>query len=195
MSKELERMKEIEARKEELRKEIADGKADEARLSAIKEEADSLAKEQSALRAKMALDDQLEPNALPEEKSRKQRMAEKFRTENRMSMPLFKEDRALLVSSGKLATPTRVETEIGQLPNTVSSIVDDVDCKDATGTGAWKFSYKTADATATDHAEGAAYGGTGATYDFVEIGPSEWGVLDEVSNQVKKQTPIAYALF
>ena len=170
MSKELERMKEIEARKEELRKEIAEGKADEMRLAAIKEEAENLAKEQAELRTRMAIDDQLVAIPVPEQRNSKVLSAEKFCKENRMTIPMFKEERALLISSGKLATPTVVSTEIGQLPDVVSSIVDDVDCKDATGTGSWKFPYKTANAVAADHTEGQEYGGTGAAYDVVTIG-------------------------
>lgn len=193
MSKELERMKEIEERKEELRKEVAEGKADEERLAAIKKEAEDLAKEQGAIRARMVLDEQLTPAAVPEQKSKRQKAADKFRSENRMSIPMFKEGRTILVSSGKLVTPTATATEIGDLPSVISSIVDDIETIDATGTGAWTFPYKTADATTEDVTEGEKIGGTGAAFDNITIGPSEWGVLDEVSNQVKRMTNIAYA--
>lgn len=195
MTKELERMKEIEARKAELREEINGGKADEKRLAAIRAEAGELAKEQEELRAKMDLEHNLEPAAVPQQRNNGQQesAADKFRTENRMSIPMFKENRAVLVSSGKLATPSVVHTEIGDLPSVISSIVDDVDTIDATGTGSWTFPYKTKDATADDVTEGQKIGGTGAEFDKVDIGPSEWGVLDEVSNQVQKMTNVAYA--
>ncbi len=196
MTKELERMKEIEARKEELRKEIAEGTADEQRLAAIKTEAENLSKEQGELRTKMDLNDKLAPSATPENRNKEEKAsnaADSFRTTNRMNIPMFKENRALLVSSGKLATPTAVATEIGELPVVVSSIIDDVDVIDATGTGAWEFSYKVADAAAADVTEGAKIGGTGYSTDKVSISPTEWGVLDEVSNQVAKMTNVAYA--
>lgn len=196
MSRELERMKEIEQRKAALRQELADGKADEKRMKEIRDEATTLEKEQKELRTKMELVDQLKPSAVPEQRSKEQKTsgaADAFRNTNRMSIPMFKENRALLVSSGKLATPTVVSTEIGELPQVVSSIVDDVHTIDATGTGEWTFPYKTKDAEADDVTEGQAIGGTGAEFDKVSIGPSEWGVLDEVSNQVNKMTNVAYA--
>lgn len=194
MSKELERMKEIELRKEELRKEVAEGKADEARLSAIKSEAEALAAEEKELRAKMDLTDMLDPGSVPKERiTGKEGVADSFRRGNRMSIPMFKENRAVLVSSGKLAAPTAVYEEIGALPNVISSIVDDVTVIDATGTGAWEFPYKTADAKAAAVTEGETVGGTGSAHDKVTITPSVWGVLDEVSNQVSKLTNVAYA--
>ncbi len=196
MTKELERMKEIEERKGELRKEIAEGKADEKRLAEIKKEAEALSSEQDEFRSKMDLEKNLEPAAVPAQKRNEQNAdsaAEKFRKTNRMSIPMFKESRAVLVSSGKLATPTVVSTEIGELPQVISSIVDDVDTIDATGTGEWTFPYKTEDAEVDDVTEGEEIGGTGAKFDKVAISPSEWGVLDEVSNQVNKMTNVAYA--
>lgn len=120
-------------------------------------------------------------------------VADRLVRENRMTLPLFRENRSLLVSSGKLATPTAVYNEIGDLPAVVCSILDDVEVIDASGTGSWKFPYKKTDAVAADVTEGSAIGGTGATYDVVTIEPGEWGVLDEVSNQVRKMTPVAYA--
>lgn len=196
MTRELERMKEIEERKTELRKEIADGKADEKRLAEIRKEAEELSREQEELRSKMELNEQLAPASGQDQTRKKQKAtsaADNFRKTNRMSIPMFKENRAVLVSSGKLAAPTVVSTEIGELPQVISSIVDDVDTIDATGTGEWTFPYKTEDAEADEVTEGETVGGTGAKFDKVAIGPSEWGVLDEVSNQVNKMTNIAYA--
>ena len=113
---------------------------------------------------------------------------EEFRNSGHMSF----EARSVLVSSGKLATPTAVDTEVGALPEVVSSIIDDVDVIDATGTGSWKMPYKKTDAAAAAVTEGQTIVGTGATFDFVTINPSVWGVLDEVSNQVAKMTPVNY---
>ena len=120
-------------------------------------------------------------------------VAERLVKENRMTLPMFRENRSVLVSSGKLATPKAVYNEIGALPSVISSIIDDVDAVDATGTGSWDFPYQKTAAAAADVTEGQTVGGTGATFDKVTIGPSEWGVLDEVSNQVKKMTPVGYA--
>lgn len=196
MSKELERMKEIETRKEELRKEVLEGKADEKRMAEIKNEATALAEEQKELRNKMELDDQLKPSAVGDAEKRNKEVAsaaDAFRKTNRMQIKMFKENRSLLVSSGKIATPTNVATEIGELPVVISSIVDDVETIDATGTGSWEFPYKKKDTEAADVTEGNKIGGSGYETDKVSISPSEWGVLDEVSNQVAKMTNVAYA--
>ena len=191
MTKEMERMKEIEARKEALRLEIAEGKADEKRLSAIKEEAEKLNKEEGELRAMNAinLEPQVEPK-VPEARTSAQIFAET----NRMSIPMFKEGRNLLVSTGNLVKPTGIERNIATLPNVVSSIVDDVFAIDATGTGSWEFPYQATGMSANDVTEGSAIGTSTATFNKVTCGPKTWGVLDEISNQVKKQTPVNYEL-
>jgi hypothetical protein len=109
-----------------------------------------------------------------------------------MSIPMFVENRSVLISSGNLATPRAVSTEIGALPEAMCSIIDDVDVIDATGTGTWDFPYKATDAAAAAVTEGQTIGGTGSTYNKVSISPALVGVLDEISNQVKKMTPVAY---
>ena len=118
--------------------------------------------------------------------------AAEFVAHNSMSIPMFVENRSVLVSSGKLALPKAVANEIGELPAVVSSIVDDVDVIDATGTGTWEFPYRKTDAAAAAVTEGSAIGGTAGTFDKVTIGPEAWGILDEISNQVKKMTPVNY---
>lgn len=100
------------------------------------------------------------------------------------------ETRALL-STGQIAAPTRA-TGISDLAAVASDIVDDVHAIPLTGSGAWKVGYKKTNAVAADVTDGEAIGGTGLTYDYVTINPSEWGVTDEVSNQVKKMTPVNY---
>lgn len=202
MTHEMERLKEIESRKAALRQEVqkrsADGKleATEERLKEIKQEADFLAKEEAELRKRMDLTDQLKPGAVPQnrgaEKSDIEKRADAFRSTNRMNLPMFREQRSVL-ATGKIAAPTGVSETIGDLPQSVSSIVDDVDAVDATGTGSWKFPYKKADSTAADVTDGNEIGGTGANYDYVTINPATWGIVDTVSNQVAKQTNVAYA--
>lgn len=193
MSKDMQRLKEITQRKVELRKEIAEGKASDERLAEIRKEAETLSSEEVEIRSRIELMNSLESKPIAGGSNPGASAADNFRMTNRMIIPMFKENRALLVSSGKLATPTAVATEIGELPQVISTIADDVQVIDATGTGSWKFPYKTGDASAVDVVEGEEIGGTGATFDFVEIGPGEWGVLDEVSNQVSKMSNVAYA--
>lgn len=101
------------------------------------------------------------------------------------------EMRALL-STGKIAKTVEVDASLGNLDDVISSIVDDVRGYDATGTGTWRFPYRTAHATAEAVTEGSAIGGTEASFDFIEVTPTQWGCLQVVGNQVKKMSPVAY---
>lgn len=101
------------------------------------------------------------------------------------------EMRAIL-SSGTIAKPTNVGTDIAGLGEVGNSIVDDVRAIATSGTGAWVEPYKKTDSSAKDVTDGSEIGGTGATFGYVTISPKEWGVLDEISNQVRKMTPVNY---
>lgn len=100
------------------------------------------------------------------------------------------ETRAIL-STGKIAKPSKVGG-INGLADIGAGIVDDVNAVALTGNGAWIVAYKKTDAAAADVTDGSEIGGTASTYDYVEINPQEWGVTDEISNQVKKMTPLDY---
>lgn len=102
-----------------------------------------------------------------------------------------KEARAVLISSGKIATPTEVGG-INEKFNSVSSIVDMVKVTNAEGMGAYKVAYEVADAEAGDTAEGTKYNESDPTYDFVEITPEKVSVLSYISEEVQKQTPLDY---
>lgn len=102
------------------------------------------------------------------------------------------EARAVLVSSGKLATPTGVDGINDILGERVSSIVDLVKITDASGMGAYKVAYQTADATAATQTEGSAYNSSDPTFAFVEIKPQTEAVLSYISKQARKQTPLNY---
>lgn len=205
MNKITERLREIEQRKLALQTEATSDETTKERLDEIAQEAAKLNGEAAELRGKLETLQALDPVPVPELRGglpgapglpapgNTEKRAAELRESGHMSMPLFAEQRSLLVSSGKLATPTSVSPVIGELPSVVCSIVDDVDVMDATGTGSWEFPYKTTDAKAADVTEGEKVGGTGAAYDKAKIEPGEWGVLDEVSNQVAKMTNVAYA--
>lgn len=102
------------------------------------------------------------------------------------------EARAVLVSSGKLATPTGVDGINDILDARVSSIVDLVKIVDASGMGAYKVAYQTADATAATQTEGSAYNSSDPTFAFVTISPQTEAVLSYISKQARKQTPLNY---
>lgn len=102
------------------------------------------------------------------------------------------EARAVLVSSGKLATPTEVAGINDVIGSRVSSIVDLVKITDASGMGAYKVAYQTADATAATQTEGSTYNASDPTFDFVTISPQTEAVLSYISKQARKQTPLNY---
>lgn len=100
--------------------------------------------------------------------------------------------RAVLVSSGKLATPTQVSGINDIIGARVSSIVDLVKITDASGMGAYKVAYQTADASAATQTEGNAYNASDPAFAFVEIAPQTEAVLSYISKQARKQTPLNY---
>lgn len=101
------------------------------------------------------------------------------------------ETRAVLVSSGDVATPTGVGG-ISDAQNAVSSIVDMVKITDAEGMGAYKVAYQISDGTAGAQTESGAYPASDPTFDYVEIKPQTQAILSYVSKQVKKQSPLNY---
>lgn len=101
------------------------------------------------------------------------------------------EMRAIL-STGTIAKPTSVATDVNGSPEVGESIVDDVNAVPLTGNGAWVVPYEVSGAVAADVTDGADVGGTEPTYNYVTINPAEWGVFTEISKQVKKMSPVAY---
>ena len=103
------------------------------------------------------------------------------------------EARAVLVSSGALATPTEVGGINDIIGARVSSIIDMVKITDASGMGAYKVAYQISDAAAGTQTEGEAYKEGEPTFGFVEIKPQTEAVIGFVSKQTRKQTPLTYA--
>ena len=116
--------------------------------------------------------------------------AEKFARENRMVISNA-ETRSVLVSGGKIATPTGV-SGINDAFNKVSSIVDQVKVVDCTGMGSNKVAYEKNIATANTTTEGANYNESDPVFDFVTITPETVTVISYISKQVRKQSPLAY---
>ena len=101
------------------------------------------------------------------------------------------ETRAVLVSSGDIAQPTEVN---GINPNfhQVSSIVDLVKVRDCNGMGSNKVAYLKAIGEADDQTEGEEITESDPEYDFVEIKPSNVGIMSYISNEVMETTPLNY---
>lgn len=101
------------------------------------------------------------------------------------------EARAMLVSSGKIATPTQV-SGINEINNEVSSIVDMVDIENCEGMGSDKVAYEFTAPTAGVTSEGEAYSEGETVVDYVEIKPTTITTISDISRQVRKQTPVQY---
>ena len=118
--------------------------------------------------------------------------AKDFANTNRMSIVNPRDEmRAVLVSSGQIATPTQVGN-ITDMFNTVSSIVDQVKVTDMTGCGEYKVPYMKTAATAAKTAEGAAYNNSDPGFGYSKITPTTITVITSISKQVRKQTPVQY---
>lgn len=183
MTEFMERLKEIEARRAELTTEAQSAEVTETRLAEITTEAENLNREEMEVRAKMALQtNHNEPVAAPQAESR----ADEFVRSGRMVI----ETRQLL-STGNIAKPTQVGGIHG-LAAQADDIVDDVHAFALNGVGTWRAAYRATNAAAAAVTEGSAVAGTAGTYNYVDITPAEWGILDEISKQVKKQSPLDY---
>ena len=183
---------------------IADLDAEVAKMENA-EDVDKAAEEKRALlerqaelkaletRKQAALDLQsgkVDPEKIIEERGR-ETMENKIEKRAQAFVESGKMETRALLSTGQIAKPTRA-TGISDLAAVASDIVDDVHAVPLTGSGAWTVGYKKTDAIAADVTDGEAIGGTASTYDYVTINPSEWGITDQVSNQVKKMTPVDY---
>ncbi len=101
------------------------------------------------------------------------------------------EARAMLVSSGKIATPTQV-SGINEINNEVSSIVDMVEIEDCEGMGSDKVGYEFTAPTAGVTSEGESYSEGETVVDYVEIKPTTITTISDISRQVRKQSPVKY---
>jgi HK97 family phage major capsid protein len=117
--------------------------------------------------------------------------AEKFAETRRASYGV-EETRSVLVSSGKIATPTEVSGINDNGFVGVSSIIDLVKVVNCEGMGKNRIAYKKTDSAAAAQTEGGAAGGSGAEFDYVDISPESIAVLDAISKQTKKQSPLQY---
>lgn len=117
--------------------------------------------------------------------------AEKF-AETRKTSLAAEEARAVLVSSGSIATPTEVDGINENGFAGVSSIIDLVKVVNCEGMGKNRIAYTKTDAAAAAQTEGSAAGGTGTAFGFVDIDPVSVAIMDSISKQTKKQSPLQY---
>lgn len=102
------------------------------------------------------------------------------------------EVRAMLVSSGKIATPTGVNETINELDKTVSSIIDVVNVQDCAGMGANTIPYEYTAPAGGVTVEGETYAEGDTVVDFVETKPTKITTISYISEETRKLTPVAY---
>ena len=199
----MDRINEIQARLAEINAQIdtAQGEA----LTALENESRTLLAEMDGIKQTVETRKQLRNqiaagagtpatgNGATAQKSNEQRNAEKF-VETRSMTIDAEQSRAALISSGTLATPTKVDGIHDIVGAKVSSIIDLVKVVNCVGMGSHKIAYvKTDAAAAGNQTEGQAATAGGAQFDFVTITPESVAVLDYISKQAKKQTPLLYS--
>ena len=188
------RIDEIEARKAEISEMINDKEA-QYDVDALLEEVRALNKEAEEIRNQNSKMDELRKGVSADtaatlrqvvrtEQSADEKRALDFVRTGKMEI-------RQLLSTGTIAKPTKVGG-ISGLGAVASGIVDDVNAIPLTGSGAWIAAYKATDAAAAAVTDGNAVAGTASTYNYVTINPAEWGILDEISKQVKKMSPLDY---
>lgn len=99
--------------------------------------------------------------------------------------------RSLLLSTGNIATPTKV-SGINDLPGVVSSIIDLVTVEDCTGMSADKVAYQVTESSAAAVTEGSAPTTSEPTFNYVTITAAEYGLMAYVGEQIRNQSPLAY---
>lgn len=191
MTEMTERLKEIEAKKEELRNKLdAEGITLEE-IEAIENETRGLVTEEKEIRAKSSLKDALKPSTINETKEEKFNMTEREERAKTLVESKKLEMRAAVLSTGSIAKPTKVDG-INGIAEGISSIVDDVKAVALTGNGAYTVAYKKSGATADDITDGEEISESEADFDYVTINPAEWGVVGYISKQVAKVSPLTY---
>lgn len=197
----MDRINEIQARLAAIATEIetANGEA----FTALETEARGLTEELNTLRAEATRKQELRKSIAagagtpaakqpaPQENAAEKRAAA-FRNSNRMTIEA-EESRAVMVSGGTLVQPTKT-SGINDIPGAkVSSIIDLVHVENCVGMGGDRVAYVDADMNeAGKQTEGGAAGTGEPTFKFVDIKPTSYAVLSQISDQAKKQTNLQY---
>lgn len=201
----MERITEIQARLAEINTALEAATGEE--LTNLENESRGLLEELNAIKGEAEKRQQLRssiaagagtpvPGMTPKaEPSAEERRAQEFVKTRKMSVEAD-QARALLISTGNLAQPT----EVGGINDTIgakySSILDMVKVTNCVGMGTYRVAFSTGDAAqAGGHTEGeaATENNAGDNFDYVDIKPASYAVIDYISKQAKKQTPLNYS--
>lgn len=121
----------------------------------------------------------------------KTRRAESFAKTSKMQVDAI-ETRAVLLSGGTIATPTKV-SGINDLPGGICSILDMVTVEDCTGMSADKVAYVSAESSASATTEGSASTTSEPTFAYITISPTDYSLVSYVSKQIRRQSPLNYS--
>lgn len=189
---------------------------DETELEAAGEELDALKAKKADLEADLAeieaqiaeLDKQAEPEGAPQRNKlnfmnknergnkamnieERNAAAARFAESGKMTIK-NEETRAMLVSSGKIATPTGVNENINELNKAGSAILDLVNVQDCTGMGANTIAYEFTAPVGGVTVEGETYAEGETVTGFVTTQPTKVTTLSYISEETRKLTPLAY---
>lgn len=123
-------------------------------------------------------------------KNTSEKRAQQFASTGRMKIG-NKEARSVLLSSGQIATPTKVGG-INEPGTQYSSIVDMVTVEDMTGIGSYKEAYIDTWQSAGPAVEGTASAPSDPTFKTVSINPFLLDTVTYVSREIRKQSPLQY---
>ena len=176
---------ELNAKKAELEKELADIEAQIAELDKPKETDPAPQRNNFNFMTKESRG--INTMTYEERKA----AAEQFAKTGVMSIK-NEETRAMLVSSGKIATPTGVNDTINELEKSVSGIIDLVDVQDCGGMGGNTIPYEFTAPEGGITVEGETYAEGDTVTDFVETTPKKVTTISYISEETRKLTPVAY---
>lgn len=191
-------VEELRARRAEIRTELEKPDAD---LDALEQEAAAISERMQVFEkeerrkgiAQAVAEGAGEKRENPMKEDARTVRANEFVKTHRMSVKV-EETRALLVSGGKLATPTEVSGINDKQGAKYSSIVDMVSIVDCGGMGKNRVAYEKKEAEAADaQTEGQSATTKEGEFGYIDIAPTSVAVLAQISKQAKKQSPLNYA--
>lgn len=124
------------------------------------------------------------------ENKAKTERAEMFVKTNRMAIS-SKEQRAALLSSGKIAKPSAVDGIYDNLDGELG-ILNDVIVKNYAGNETVAHAYRKSGLTASDHTEGSAPAETGSEYGIIKVAPVPKSLITYISKAIRRLTPLDY---
>lgn len=190
-------VEELRARRAEIRTELEKPDAD---LDALEQEAAAISERMQVFEkeerrkgiAQAVAEGAGEQRENPMKEDARTVRANEFVKTHRMSVKV-EETRALLVSGGKLATPTEVSGINDKQGAKYSSIVDMVSIVDCGGMGKNRVAYEKKEAEAADaQTEGQSATTKEGEFGYIDIAPTSVAVLAQISKQAKKQSPLNY---